>query len=1122
MCFDTSEISRLRDSSENPSQLQLLGGETLQDNGVRQVGQNLAFNLNNQVNVAYMLNSSRPGQWEGAAVVPKAQSGAKLRLKPGTNRDDKGTRLPVLNVSWLSGLGNDGQQAYSSRGYVSPFGGLVFEDAAPLPPAGALQTGLNRLGGLVLGRTSETSPPIPSTDLARSASNGASNPASKNQGLPIEYNQEFALVLPNTDGATKFRFWWSDEPLLSMPKGWKFKLILRGRWGQRTSAFADQPSPTQTQYRGELRFEFTKDSGSKKDSVYKRKYEDGSLRPRNLSLNPLSLISPIATRSFGRKEQASKWTLGIFVYSQTDIRIRPGDSQPESISEAAGAEFRLTFPVWSTSGGAAQLAFTLGCMLDYQGTRIPSATSSPAGPTNSEPALPNQNQFITLIDSRTGLAATKETPEQYLAAYIDPSRDGAFQAASNIGDYLPYLAFLTDIIAPAIEFLINPSSLLSSSTFPSQGLLPLTKLAESISTNSNSTSLNTAISSASHNDPQAEPDSSNVASLQTSDQGRIRPYFGLQFRLSFPALEGNIHCRLIPYFTFPPFIFPPNRLIARTDVELSFFYTWNLRERINIDLAPLYQGSNPAQSNAPNEIPRTMSAGAPGEVAAESLTIARNLNTHATADATTIPTPIAQLVRANGEAIGIITRLLPGNTGLFELCWVRGRQRPDGLDIDWDASSLQRIAGSAGVTTDIQLIELADGRLAVSASHLDAADPLLLPITQLAPGSLFRVDAASGALADSTALSDNTPQLGLPADRVWAQLGSSLASSGALRSGWSGDSLIAGASGSKDGAGALYILNGNSLASLSDLSALESNSRLDQGLVILGSHQSGSLSGLGTLVVDGGDTNRDGFSEILASATNDLDGAGLVYLLYGGRALELLPTVKSGSIDLDNLDALQANPLTKDQFLQRFSGVSGSSGYGTILAGGHDLNGDGLADPLIGYAADSNRSGSVELWSSRTDLRQQDFLGLGALGQQSIPHFDRSVWVSARSSQADQSDFHLYGANSVGDLNADGSGDLVLSSDNQAAIVFGDRLMPVYWEASTVLGTIANAGDPGPVAATPRPGPPAGRRPPAGAWSSASVAATLMAMAASARASPPRSTGWRCGSTVPMAKRWWP
>jgi F-type H+-transporting ATPase subunit gamma len=54
VCFDTREIRMLRDPSENPSQLQLISGETLQDNGVRQVGQNLAFNLNDQVHVAYM------------------------------------------------------------------------------------------------------------------------------------------------------------------------------------------------------------------------------------------------------------------------------------------------------------------------------------------------------------------------------------------------------------------------------------------------------------------------------------------------------------------------------------------------------------------------------------------------------------------------------------------------------------------------------------------------------------------------------------------------------------------------------------------------------------------------------------------------------------------------------------------------------------------------------------------------------------------------------------------------------------------------------------------------------------------------------------------------------------
>ena len=71
---------------------------------------------------------------------------------------------------------------------------------------------------------------------------------------------------------------------------------------------------------------------------------------------------------------------------------------------------------------------------------------------------------------------------------------------------------------------------------------------------------------------------------------------------------------------------------------------------------------------------------------------------------------------------------------------------------------------------------------------------------------------------------------------------------------------------------------------------------------------------------------------------------------------------------------------------------------------------------------------------------------------------------SILSALAEQSAFKVENASSVGDLDADGYGEIVLSSDSQAALVFGDALMPVYWEAQTLIDNLAATRNPAEVA----------------------------------------------------------
>lgn len=1233
VAFDTSEIRMLRDPSETISQLQLITGETLQDNGVRQVGQNLAFNLNNQVNVAYMLSGSKPGEWEGAAVVPKAQSGANLRLDPGPNRDAKGTRLPVLKLSWLSGLGSEGQQAYGSRGYVSPFGGLVFEEAALLQPSARTTAALGQeSAGLKPSSQGVTSNNI-TPELWLAHENIANLDPGSGTKLPVAFNNELAWLIPNRDGGS-FRY----EEL----KNWKYKGVIRGRFGP----YLQPGKPTIAQERIELRYEMTRSLGLY--GIRKKIKPAEFIGGATLDLDPLNTafeqISP-------EKPEDQNPSIGIYFYLQLDAQHSfPWPPEFKKFSIAAGAEARLTLPVLSKLGGNFLVSLTLGTALDYQGIL---SVAKPKNQTlvSDQSAIRTENPDpfpiagldpypVEYINKLTGKPADSKTPLQDLTAVVSTDWLQNHPIVRSLQEILPVVDIMVDYIAPAAKLL---SSIMLPGGPDAEMLLSPSRLNPPLSSIQPlaftlATLMEPALLSKQEREgdildatPIELPSAQPLTESQWLNSLRLRPYPGAQLQATLPAVKINIHLRYLSYFVWSDssgsFQLQPYKGVLRTDIEFNFLI-WSFRERIDltvVDNTKKMSASRLGSSHSSAELAVT----SPGT------SIQRRLNAHLVPDSQGSVTPIAEIIPkrrspdvllpgqqlrageylisangkyialmqadgnlvvqalytngswaqsftlndyrdrnnqkatitagttlelrdgqltfayANGEIftldggtyqrgwdpdksdyyrhsvttlqdhnkntsglwltndgvlegrysdgskffgfdryyerefdlstqpipgnrlsgfislqqgpVGIGTRLLPGNTGLFELIWMRGTLQTDGLTTDWDPSSAQPIRGTEGYTSNVTLIELSDGRLAVSGSHIAADDPLLEPITQLLPGLIFslrldQVAPGSTTVLDARGIATKT----LPSNRVWAQLGSSLASSSRLRSDWIGDSLILGASGTNHGAGMLYIVNGLAVSQLDDLSVLEDNSRAGQGgwgLVIHGSDQSGSLSGLGQRVINGGDTNGDGFNEIFASAPHNQNGAGLVYMLYGGKALEDLPQLAGGSINLDTLDNLQSS-WRRNLYLQSFSGVSGTSEYGSILTGGADLNGDSHSDPLMGYAASSTSAGSVELWLSRKQLKKAPFTpGAQVSEQQAIPHFDRSLLVSARSSEARQSDLHIYAAASVGDLNGDGDGDIVLSSDSRAALVFGDGLMPVYWEASTVLGSIAAAND---------------------------------------------------------------
>lgn len=136
-------------------------------------------------------------------------------------------------------------------------------------------------------------------------------------------------------------------------------------------------------------------------------------------------------------------------------------------------------------------------------------------------------------------------------------------------------------------------------------------------------------------------------------------------------------------------------------------------------------------------------------------------------------------------------------------------------------------------------------------------------------------------------------------------------------------------------------------------------------------------TGFGSSLSPAGDFNGDGFADLLIGAPRSLSGAGIVYLYFGGpgsafetkRSVGFMPTsgvgsalAAAGDVDGDGYsDVLIGAPQERKTYLY-FGGsqsaaprspvvLAGAAGFGSTVAGGGDLNGDGYADVLISFAS---------------------------------------------------------------------------------------------------------------------------------------------------------------------------
>lgn len=206
--------------------------------------------------------------------------------------------------------------------------------------------------------------------------------------------------------------------------------------------------------------------------------------------------------------------------------------------------------------------------------------------------------------------------------------------------------------------------------------------------------------------------------------------------------------------------------------------------------------------------------------------------------------------------------------------------------------------------------------------------------------------------------------------------------------------------------GASYVIYGGSSVGSSgefDLSSIDGTN----GFAIEGG-SAGDFQGFS--VSNAGDVNNDGFDDLIVGAsTADPNGSssGESYVIFGGNH-----TGDTGSINLANLNG-------SNGFALRGVGTGDLSGRSVSNAG--DLNGDGIADLLIGAPngdPNGNNSGETYIVFGHNDL--------GSSGNFDLSGLNGSNGFVINGN--DGGDFSGRSVSNAGDLNGDGIADIIIGA----------------------------------------------------------------------------------------------
>ena len=188
-----------------------------------------------------------------------------------------------------------------------------------------------------------------------------------------------------------------------------------------------------------------------------------------------------------------------------------------------------------------------------------------------------------------------------------------------------------------------------------------------------------------------------------------------------------------------------------------------------------------------------------------------------------------------------------------------------------------------------------------------------------------------------------------------------------------------------------------------------------------------------------GDINNDGFDDVLITSPTK-DGAGEAFVVFGVAAeLPLKEGIFTGT--LDGTNGFRIRSLDLDRW------------WSSSLAGGGDVNGDGIDDFLIGSATASDAAGAVYVFYGKNGEFPAEVDAANLDGTTGIT-LHGSVVNGLRPRAG-------FSVDIAGDINADGIDDIVvgaLGETDQTAdadavyLVFGGKDLPANFELERVNG----------------------------------------------------------------------
>ena len=228
--------------------------------------------------------------------------------------------------------------------------------------------------------------------------------------------------------------------------------------------------------------------------------------------------------------------------------------------------------------------------------------------------------------------------------------------------------------------------------------------------------------------------------------------------------------------------------------------------------------------------------------------------------------------------------------------------------------------------------------------------------------------------------------------------------------------LIVGAEGSVDRNANAYVLFGqtglNTDVNLLDIEGAQTGFRMfyDDGQF----NQSFSIAGFS--VSSAGDVNGDGLADLLVGATG-AGGPGFASI-GAGHAYVVFGKANASAINLFDLET--AN--NTQGYVIKGEAIGDELGFSVRSAG--DVNGDGLADVIVGTPYNSANAGAVYVVFGKSDGGPIDVTNLGSNG-------------FAFKGLAEE--YAGYSVGSAGDINGDGLADLIVgtANGNKSYVIFG-------------------------------------------------------------------------------------